>query len=244
MISIIKYIIIACFLLVSSCGFAQQTEQLKDTIVKTDTTKIVSYHFKEHFKDQYKGDEYVYETEKLKGFDISKWITSLLQQLFSFKNPKVVADTVKIAVWIFLIVIIIMVVYFIVKAIMNKEGKWIFGKSSDKKIIKAIDVENNIQEADFATLIQNAIQNKEYRIAIRYYYLWLLKDFTHKELIIYDVEKTNSDYLLELKNETIKQQFNYASYLYNYIWYGEFPIDETQFNNAKKTFTSLIQSAK
>mgnify|MGYP006155083877 FL=1 len=63
-----------------------------------------------------------------------------------------------------------------------------------------------------------------------------------KQLIEWDVEKTNSDYLYEIKNTSIKSQFEYVSYLYNYIWYGEFELDEVTFVKAKKAFDNLINS--
>ncbi|MDP2158837.1 MAG: DUF4129 domain-containing protein, partial [Flavobacterium sp.] len=63
-----------------------------------------------------------------------------------------------------------------------------------------------------------------------------------KQVIEWDVEKTNSDYLYEIQNPAIKSQFEYVSYLYNYIWYGEFELDEVTFIKAKKAFDTLIHS--
>ena len=128
------------------------------------------------------------------------------------------------------------------KAIINKEGHWIFGKSSDKSIIPITDIENNIFETNFITLIKNAENNNNHRLAIRYYYLWLLKTLSEAEIIEYDVEKTNSDYYLEIENKDTKEEFSYTSYLYYYIWYGEFDIDNAQYEKAKKAFTQFIKT--
>lgn len=117
-----------------------------------------------------------------------------------------------------------------------------FGKSSDKNIIPVTDVENNIHVVDFKTLIKNAERNNNYRLAVRYYYLWLLKSMTSAEIIEYDVEKTNSDYHNEITTKTIKQEFSYTSYLYNYIWYGEFDVNQEQFSKAKHAFVNLLNS--
>ena len=103
-------------------------------------------------------------------------------------------------------------------------------------------VEENIHTIDFKEIIQQSKSNKEYRLTIRYYYLWLLKSLSDKEIIEWDIEKTNSDYLYEIKNSAIKSQFEYVSYLYNYIWYGEFELDEVTFIKAKKAFDNLINS--
>ena len=127
---------------------------------------------------------------------------------------------------------------------MNDEGKWVFGKSSDKNIIPVTDVENNIHVADFKQLITEAEKDNNYRLAIRYYYLWLLKGLTSAELIEYDVEKTNSDYFNEIASKSIKDEFSYTSYLYNYIWYGEFDVNEQQFNKAKMAFVKFLNLIK
>ena len=63
-----------------------------------------------------------------------------------------------------------------------------------------------------------------------------------KNLIEWDVEKTNSDYLYEIKNQAQKDDFSYLSYLYNYIWYGEFELDEATFVKAKNAFEKTIKS--
>ena len=91
-------------------------------------------------------------------------------------------------------------------------------------------------------LFHSLVKENNYRLAIRYYYLWLLKTLSQEDLIAYDVEKTNSDYYREIKNKHTKKEFSYASYLYNHIWYGEFDIDETQFEKAKKAFTQLLRT--
>jgi hypothetical protein len=65
---------------------------------------------------------------------------------------------------------------------------------------------------------------------------------SEKQIIEWDAEKTNSDYVYEIKNEQFKNNFNYLSYLYNYIWYGEFDIDDVTFEKAKASFEKTIQS--
>ena len=127
---------------------------------------------------------------------------------------------------------------------MNDEGSWVFGKSSDKNIIPVTDIESNLSITDFKKLTAEAENSEEYRLAIRYCYLWLLKNLTNAEVIDYDVEKTNSDYYNEISSEEIKKQFSYTSYLYNYIWYGEFDVSKMDFDKAKSAFTNLINSVE
>ena len=125
---------------------------------------------------------------------------------------------------------------------MNGEGQWIFGKSSDKKVINYEEIEKNIHLVDLEKLIKDTLKSGEKRLSIRYYYLWLLKKMAEKSIIEWDVEKTNTDYLYEIENPDFKSKFEYVSYLYNYIWYGEFELDDETFEKAKTAFEKTIQS--
>ena len=137
---------------------------------------------------------------------------------------------------------VLFVVYLIVKAIINKEGGWIFGKSSKKKIKIAEFQEEDIHNIDFKTIIEKSKSANNYRLSIRYYYLWLLKRMSDSHIIEWDIEKTNSDYLYEIQRNSLKEEFQYLSYIYDYSWYGEFTIDEALFQKAEKAFIKTINS--
>ena len=199
----------------------------------------------ENLKEKYNEEDFIYERSvEQSGWwtRFKKWLSDFFKDLFDFQSDAEASDAVSTFINIFFIILFILVVFFIAKAIINKEGNWVFGKSSDKNIIPIIDVETNIHVTDFKALIQHAENDNNFRLAIRYYYLWLLKTLSEAELIDYDVEKTNSDYYLELENEGVRNEFSYTSYLYNYIWYGEFNIDAQQFEQAKKAFNHFLRS--
>ena len=72
----------------------------------------------------------------------------------------------------------------------------------------------------------------------------MLKKLSTAEIIHYDVEKTNNDYRNEIETPKVKEEFTYTSYLYNYIWYGEFDVNDEQFNKAKHAFDKFLNSIK
>ncbi|MDI1255158.1 MAG: DUF4129 domain-containing protein [Flavobacterium sp.] len=196
------------------------------------------------FKTKYKSEDYVYEEslrQKNAWERFWEWVGNAFSKLFS-TGSEATFSAIEIIFKILAILVIAFVIFLIVKAILNKDGQWIFGKNSDKKIIRYDDIEKNLHLVDFEKLIRETLQSGEKRLSIRYYYLWLLKRFSEKEIIEWDVEKTNSDYLYEIKNEKLKHNFGYLSHLYNYIWYGEFEIDEATFEKAKAIFEQTIKS--
>ncbi|TDW52588.1 hypothetical protein EV144_1011279 [Flavobacterium sp. 270] len=250
-----KFFILFFFL--CSIGFSNA----QDTIVKEEPPKIatVKYtekdiqidseaveakHFKTNFKKKYTGPDFTYEfkTPEKNWWDLFKeWLASLLRDLFSLGTTEASLNFASILIRVVAVIVIILVIYFIVKALINKEGQWIFGKNANKRTIYYSDIEKNIHLLDFDKLIKESIQAGEKRAAIRYYYLWLLKVMAQNRYIEWDIEKTNSDYLYELQKPEHKEEFTYLSYLYNYIWYGEFEIDETTFAKAENRFKNALK---
>jgi hypothetical protein len=230
-------------ILSGSVSYALNTFEQKQT-VQQDTSEVTPKTYDEDFKENYDASEYVYEQEKNEGWfsRFIDWLEAWVQDLFDFDSRKKAADFLDDVTNIFYVVVIILVVFFIVRAIMNGEGRWVFGKRSDKKMVNYEDVETNIHNVDFNKLISQATANDNYRLAIRYQYLAMLKKMSASEIISYDPEKTNLDYTYEIKNDGIREQFQYTSYLYNYVWYGEFSIDQTQYEQAQESFSLLLKN--
>lgn len=222
-----------------------RSEITQDSL-QIDRSSITPRHF-DDFKNKYNSDVFVYERNKESSgwwSRFKQWLSDLFQDLFNFKNQGQASKATDFAIKTAGVILFLLVIYFIFRAVINKEGSWVFGKSSDKNIIPVSDIENNIHATDFKTLIKDAENNNNYRLAIRYYYLWLLKKLTTAEIIEYDVEKTNSDYHNEISTQSLKEEFSYTSYLYNYIWYGEFDVNEEQFSKAKHAFINFLNTIK
>ncbi|WP_347372736.1 DUF4129 domain-containing protein [Aequorivita sp. Q41] len=114
-----------------------------------------------------------------------------------------------------------------------------FFKSKEKPAVFFSEEEEIIKSKNIRELIEKALEQKEYRLAVRYYYLLILKKLTDAELINYEFDKTNSDYFAEITSENINTGFRKVTTLYDYIWYGSFTVTETDFIKAQHTFTSL-----
>ncbi|MBF4516279.1 DUF4129 domain-containing protein [Flavobacterium sp. ANB] len=213
--------------------------------IKIDSDSVEARSFSKNFKKKYTDSDFVYEQkvpEKTAWDHFKEWLASIFRKMFSFNNPQTALNFVVILLRVIAILIIVFVIYLIVKAIIAKEGQWIFGKNVHKKTIYYSEIEKNIHLLDFEKLIKESIQSGERRIAIRYYYLWLLKIMAQNHYIEWDIEKTNSDYLYEIQSPVHREEFTYLSYLYNHIWYGEFEIDETTFVKTENRFKKSLKT--
>ena len=196
-----------------------------------------------NLKEKYTDNDFNY-IEKTK-IDTSAWdrfwsaVGQFLRDLFDFGNGAKALSGIEILMKIIAILVIIFVVYLIVKVLINKEGGWIFGKSAKKITVSEI-TEEDIHSMDFYSSITKAKKENNWRLATRYYYLWLLKSFSDKDIIEWDIEKTNADYLNEISNLELKNEFQFLSYVYEHSWYGEFDLTKTDFERTETTFQKLI----
>jgi hypothetical protein len=100
--------------------------------------------------------------------------------------------------------------------------------------------EEDIHALDPDQLINDSIQKKQYRLAVRWLYIKLLKTLSSRELIDWEINKTNSDYARELKNTPYFEPFTRLTFVFEYIWYGEFELLAAGFENYRVEFDSAF----
>jgi len=122
---------------------------------------------------------------------------------------------------------------------MRVNPKDVLSKTQDLPNVNLDEDEDIINNKDINLLIQQALTQKNYRLAIRYYYLLVLKNLSEKELIVWESQKTNTDYVRELSDGAIKNQLKTITRLYDFIWYGNFEINEKSYRQAEKEFLSI-----
>ncbi len=226
---------------------AAQMEHLYKT-VSVDTTRHKARAFNRDFREKYLNDEeFIYNSGKgdTNFFKrILNKIGKFLKYLFGIGSISKVTDVTWLILKIISGIIILVVLYFIIRLFMNHKGKWLFQKKNESVSIDINDVEQLIKSADFEKLIAEVESRGDTRQSIRLFYLWLLKDLKDKGIIEWLPEKTNADYLSEIVNESLKKQFSYLSYLFNYIWYGEFSITDEDYISAKNAFLIHLKADK
>jgi hypothetical protein len=99
----------------------------------------------------------------------------------------------------------------------------------------------NIHELDFNTLLDEAVQQQDYRRAIRLYYLHTLKQLTDRELIHWQPGKTNRSYIRELQAKALRTDFEKITALFEYVWYGGSRVTEAHFSATRQAFVAFNQ---
>lgn len=226
-----------------STAKAEYLKELKE--ISKDTSIVKSGQFSSNFQEKYyKDKEFDYHRDEVKRSiweKIKERIYKILSILFGWGKNYKIGKATNTFYYVISAIIILTALFFIVKfLIQNKDN--LFFKRKDKEIkIDVNDLEQLIQHANFEGLISESEQQGNARQSIRLYYLWLLQYLKDKDMIEWDLNKTNGDYISEIKNENIRQKFSYLSYLFNYIWYGEFSINDTEYQRAKKAFLNFLR---
>lgn len=216
----------------------------QDTIVERDSSQLDVTYFKENFKENYSGDDFNYTINDTGGVNLIQRVLrsffGWLRDVFGFDIDFIDYQTLEYIVYGLLGVIVL---YLLIKFLLQNPVSSVF-KTEDKAIDGFTYVEENIEQIDFDKLINKALKEANYRLATRYMYLKSLKSLANKKTIEWHFDKTNSDYLNEIKDSKLKALFKRISYIYDYVWYGEFPIDEDSFNKNKDDFNQLIKTSQ
>ncbi len=97
----------------------------------------------------------------------------------------------------------------------------------------------DIHGLDFGGAIDQAIDNQHYRLAVRLLYLQTLKRLADAQLIQYQREKTNRRYVYELAGTPHQQGFDRLTQQFDYVWYGNTPINSEQFGQIQTAFRNF-----
>ncbi|MEO6168258.1 MAG: DUF4129 domain-containing protein, partial [Chitinophagales bacterium] len=92
--------------------------------------------------------------------------------------------------------------------------------------------------------LREALEQNDFRLAVRIYYLMAIKELAQRKFIHWKKEKTNFDYLSELGEGTSYHGFKEITLIFERVWYGELAINEQLFAEMSRPFKYFITSVK
>jgi len=92
-------------------------------------------------------------------------------------------------------------------------------------------LEDHIKSLDFEALVAEALKTDNFTLAIRLYYLQILKQLWDKKFIRWRKQKTNYDYILETANQPFNKELKELTRSFERSWYGEKPTYKGTFEN-------------
>lgn len=214
-------------------GYASaQTELITDS-----STRSVNY-FKDHIKERYNSSAFDYSSNDTGGMNLlelgfSKFFR-WMRDVFGFD----IDVNYKTLEYIVYALLGLLVLYLLIKFLLRAPIQSLF-KSESKTIDSIHFTEESLEETNFDKLIKKALKKDNFRLATRFHFLKSLQLLSKYEYINWNFDKTNSEYINEIQQPPTKQLFRQVAYVYDYVWYGEFPIDQERYDHNTALFNKL-----
>jgi hypothetical protein len=149
------------------------------------------------------------------------------------------SDAVRVLMYVLLGLFLIFVIYRII--VVNN----LYFIPSRKKLVHDDDGgEENISDENIDVKIRNAAAAGDFRTAIRYSYLKGLRLLNDKGWIRMHAQATNHDYLYQVSKYPVAGDFNFLTRVYDYVWYGEFVVNDEQYARLQTEFQKFYLAIK
>lgn len=117
-------------------------------------------------------------------------------------------------------------------------------KIGENKVFTIEDIEERLHESDLDRLLREALSKGDFRLAVRIYYLAIIKELSVKEWIRWKKDKTNREYLNEMiaRKPDLYNGFRETTLAFERVWYGDLEIKESEYNMLSPRFRNFIDS--
>lgn len=142
--------------------------------------------------------------------------------------------------WVVIVIVVLAAMGIALFMYLRKNG-YVFKRSKvqfDEQLLPQDDTDYDFN--GYEKQIQQAVAEGKLRLAVRLMYLqtlWLLAD---KGIIAYSKEKTNAAYLRSMSQTQWHKPFARLTVDYEYIWYGEVPVNNEQFRVIQGQFSQFM----
>ena len=142
---------------------------------------------------------------------------------------------------IFLGLFISVVIAFLVGLFLKyQKSKFVFEKAQSKMEMEE-ELDEHTHDSDLQLVLNEAIRQEDYRMAIRVVFLLTIQGLGHRELIKLEKGRTAKEYINELSDDRIQKALSDLNYLYNYSWYGGFTVAKVDYIHSEKLRQEVLR---
>lgn len=205
---------------------------------------------------RYYEEENPYLTEKIerKSFDEATWrktikgldykvkVKKSTPKKYNSTTPKVKPFDFSKLAWVFRFFILVLaagILIFLLFALLNRPRNRKI--TLPEAAIRIEAIEDNLENTELMALIQNAMNQNNFQMAIRLYFLETLKQLSIRHLIRFKKNKTNREYLFELRKSPHYAAFQELSLIFDRIRYSGHELSAEAFWAIEPKFRHMIQ---
>ncbi|PCI99028.1 MAG: hypothetical protein COB15_05025 [Flavobacteriales bacterium] len=137
--------------------------------------------------------------------------------------------------YLFYIIVVGLVLFLLFKILNNLKVNPNI-KKQDISIEAIEEIEEKIHEIDLQKLLEEAILQENYHVALRINFLIIIKLLSEQKQIVWAKEKTNWEYYSEIKDILKKDCFKQIILSFEPVWYGEHLLTKEGFEKLQPLF--------
>ncbi|GAB2597877.1 hypothetical protein GCM10027190_52440 [Spirosoma areae] len=221
-----------CICLVPFFAIPNAYSQSNKAITPDDRTPVrVRYPEPDHLHNLQTDHDYQYGNDAPPPDNpVGRFFRWLLGKISAFLSSEAYQT-----IWQYVILgaIACLVIYLLMKA---EVLGFLFPRKAESSSLDYENISENIHEIDFDAATEEAVGQRNFRLAVRLLYLKTLKRLSDAGQIDYKPDKTNRQYVSELANSPQQADFEALTRQFEFVWYGDFPVDDVQFSTIQHQF--------
>lgn len=157
----------------------------------------------------------------------------------SFRLPSLGSDLATIIFYTLVTAVLAVIIGVLIKNVSSSNAD-----VERKELYRQLDTEEDIAETDLAAYLKKALELEDYTLALRIKYLMIIKELTTSNIIVWSKEKTNGEYLREVRQHPIFNDFRNATFAFERVWYGEEPFSKADYEPLSAHFDALTKTVQ
>jgi len=216
------------YFVLCATGFAQKG------IHPDSSSRVEVRHFSSEKIEAFRNDpDYQYERNRAPNKSLwqrfVEWFWRNVEELLSTKGGRITYRTI-------LIVLSVAIITYVILRLTGMSKMGMFSKSEEDGGLDYQIGEEDIHTLNFEDAIAKAEETGNFRMGIRLLYLQTLEKLSERQLINWQINKTNTVYSLELGQSGYASLFRNLTRDFEYSWYGERRVSREDFLELKDQF--------
>ncbi|MBX2983337.1 MAG: DUF4129 domain-containing protein [Flavobacteriales bacterium] len=162
---------------------------------------------------------------------LMRWLQQLLRKIFGSEAGSWVFTNLH---WAILITALVFLLFLLRKRLFHNV---LTPEAGTPRQVTAM--EEDIEKLDLDRLLAKAEGDGDWRTALRYQYLKVLRRLIDEGRIHWQPRYTDREYLDQLKDPAMRASFSGISFLFKWAWYGNAPMDEARYRRLAPEFIEL-----
>lgn len=146
--------------------------------------------------------------------------------------------------YVFAFLALIALAFILYKVLYNKNQYFIKHEREEDALDTLAYVERNLMNSDLRKYIKDAIEQKNYALGIRYLQLLNIQKLAQAGHIQWKHSKTNAEFANEIQNNALRGGFEECTRIFDYVWFGQFELNTSDFSQYEQLFNQYQNQIK